>query len=87
MPILHSLVMFGGSKELVASLLKDHVGKYVEIDTDNVALSLWDGVVELENLELKPEALKSLNLPIKVVSGRISKYVFMKLRSSALKLN
>ena len=28
--------MFGGSKELVASLLKDHVGKYVEIDTDNV---------------------------------------------------
>jgi hypothetical protein len=65
--------MFGGSKELVASLLKDHVGKYVEIDTDNVALSLWDGVVELENLELKPEALKSLNLPIKVVSGRISK--------------
>ena len=65
--------MFGGSKELVASLLKDHVGKYVNIDTDNVALSLWNGVVELENLELKPDALKTLNLPVKVVSGKIAK--------------
>ena len=65
--------MFGGSKELVASLLKDYVGQYVTIDTENVALSLWKGVVELENLELKPDALKNLNLPIKVVSGKISK--------------
>ena len=62
-----------GSKELVANLLKEHVGKYVNVDPDNVAVSLWSGKVELENLALKTDALQALNLPVKVIDGRVSK--------------
>ena len=62
-----------GSKELVANLLREHVGKYINVDPDNVAVSLWSGKVELENLALKTDALQALNLPVKVVDGRVRK--------------
>ena len=35
-----------GSKELVANLLREHVGKYINVDPDNVAVSLWSGKVD-----------------------------------------
>ena len=50
-----------GSKELVANLLKQHVGKYINVDPDNVAVSLWSGKVELENLALNTDALQTLH--------------------------
>ena len=62
-----------GSKELVANLLREHVGKYINVDPDNVAVSLWSGKVELEDLALKTDALQALNLPVKVVDGRVRK--------------
>ena len=71
--MVHTFKYVWRKQRVGSPLLKDHVGKYVNIDTDNVALSLWNGVVELENLELKADALKAFNLPVKVVSGKISK--------------
>ena len=58
---------------MVATLLKDHVGQYVDVDVDKVAVSIWDGKVELEDLNLRPDAFKALNLPVKIISGCVSK--------------
>lgn len=45
-------------------------GKYVNgLDADALRISVFAGDVVLKNLQLKPEALNSLDLPITVKAG------------------
>eukprot|EP01135_Chromosphaera_perkinsii_P008709 Nk52_evm42s1444 gene=Nk52_evmTU42s1444 len=55
-------------------LLNRYLGEYVEnLNIDQVSIGVWNGNVHLENLVLKKDALKALELPIEVLSGIIGK--------------
>ncbi|KAL4233287.1 Vacuolar protein sorting-associated protein 13D [Mactra antiquata] len=59
---------------LAAWVLNTYVGEYVEnLNTDQLSIALLQGAVELENLPLKKDALKSFGLPLQVKSGFIGK--------------
>ncbi|CAM9309859.1 unnamed protein product [Lampetra planeri] len=59
---------------LVAWIINTYVGKYVEnLNTDQLSLGLLRGELELENLPLKKDVLRSLHLPFDVQSGFVSK--------------
>ncbi|XP_063292174.1 intermembrane lipid transfer protein VPS13D isoform X2 [Pelobates fuscus] len=59
---------------LVAWVLNTYLGKYVNnLNTDQLSVALLKGAVELENLPLKKDALKELELPFEVKAGFIDK--------------
>ena len=59
---------------LAAWVLNTYIGEYVEnLNTAQLSIALLQGAVELENLPLKKDALKHLDLPIQVKSGFIGK--------------
>ncbi|KAG1679362.1 Vacuolar protein sorting-associated protein 13D [Nymphon striatum] len=59
---------------LAAWVLNTYVGEYIEnLNTDQLSIGLLQGEVELENLPLKKNAFKNLNLPIQVLSGYIGR--------------
>ncbi|XP_057653630.1 intermembrane lipid transfer protein VPS13A-like [Diorhabda carinulata] len=58
----------------VARLLNQILGKYVvDLDTENLNVGIFSGLVQLTDLKLKPEALYELRLPIEVRAGTIGK--------------
>ncbi|BBN04917.1 vacuolar protein sorting-associated protein 13A/C [Marchantia polymorpha subsp. ruderalis] len=57
-------------EEHVAYYLERYLGNYVKgLSKEALKISVWQGNVELTNMQLKPEALNSLKLPIKVKAG------------------
>ncbi|XP_047579572.1 intermembrane lipid transfer protein VPS13D isoform X3 [Lutra lutra] len=61
-------------ESLVAWVLNTYLGKYVNnLNTDQLSVALLKGAVELENLPLKKDALKELELPFEVKAGLIGK--------------
>ncbi|XP_074831975.1 intermembrane lipid transfer protein VPS13D isoform X2 [Carettochelys insculpta] len=59
---------------LVAWVINTYLGKYVNnLNTDQLSVALLKGAVELENLPLKKDALKELELPFEVKAGCIGK--------------
>ncbi|XP_044757951.1 vacuolar protein sorting-associated protein 13A-like [Coccinella septempunctata] len=58
----------------VARILNQLLGKYVvDLDTENLNVGIFSGLVQLTDLKLKPEALYDLKLPIEVIAGTIGK--------------
>eukprot|EP01043_Picozoa_sp_COSAG02_P084854 COSAG02_NODE_22613_length_746_cov_1.581144_1_plen_112_part_01 len=60
----------------VTNLLVDKLnglfGSFVTgINTQNLTVELWNGIIKHENLKLKPEALAALKLPVTVLSGTV----------------
>ncbi|KVH95263.1 Vacuolar protein sorting-associated protein 13, partial [Cynara cardunculus var. scolymus] len=57
-------------EDQVAYLLQRYLGNYVRgLSKEALKISVWRGDVELTNMQLKPEALNALKLPIKVKAG------------------
>ncbi|GMH29787.1 hypothetical protein Nepgr_031630 [Nepenthes gracilis] len=57
-------------EDQVAYLLQRYLGNYVRgLSKEALNISVWKGDVELTNMQLKPEALNALKLPIKVKAG------------------
>ncbi|ERN15489.1 uncharacterized protein LOC18443778 [Amborella trichopoda] len=57
-------------KDQVAFLLQKYLGNYVRgLSKEDLKISVWMGDVELTNMQLKPEALNALKLPVKVKAG------------------
>lgn len=57
-------------EDQVAYLLQRYLGNYVKgLSKEALKISVWKGDVELTNMQLKPEALNALKLPIKVKAG------------------
>ncbi|XP_021768084.1 uncharacterized protein LOC110732449 isoform X1 [Chenopodium quinoa] len=57
-------------EDQVAYLLQRYLGNYVRgLNKDALKISVWQGNVVLTNMQLKPEALNALKLPIKVKAG------------------
>ncbi|CAG9856524.1 unnamed protein product [Phyllotreta striolata] len=58
---------------LVAWILNTYLGKYIELNTDQLSIALLSGKVELENVPLKKEALRHLGFPVDIKTGFIGK--------------
>ncbi|XP_050302982.1 intermembrane lipid transfer protein Vps13D isoform X2 [Anthonomus grandis grandis] len=58
---------------LATWVLNNYLGKYVQLNTDQLSIALLSGQVELENVPLKTDALSQLGLPIRIRSGFIGK--------------
>lgn len=57
-------------EDKVAFLLQKYLGNYVRgLSKEALKISVWRGDVELTNMQLRPEALNALKLPVKVKSG------------------
>ncbi|KAK1261313.1 hypothetical protein QJS04_geneDACA008707 [Acorus gramineus] len=57
-------------EDQVAVLLQKYLGNYVRgLNKEALKISAWNGDVELTNMQLKPEALNALKLPVKVKAG------------------
>ncbi|XP_059641926.1 uncharacterized protein LOC132283907 [Cornus florida] len=57
-------------EDQVANLLQRYLGNYVKgLNKEALKISVWRGDVELTNMQLKPEALNALKLPVKVKAG------------------
>nr|DAD18267.1 TPA_asm: hypothetical protein HUJ06_019730 [Nelumbo nucifera] len=57
-------------EDQVAFLLQKYLGNYVQgLSKEALKISVWRGDVELTNMQLKPEALNALKLPVKVKAG------------------
>ncbi|XP_077244890.1 pleckstrin homology (PH) domain-containing protein [Tasmannia lanceolata] len=57
-------------EDQVAFLLQKYLGNYVRgLSKEALSISVWRGDVELTNMQLKPEALNALKLPVKVKAG------------------
>ena len=60
---------------IVTSVLNTVLSKYVKkFNKDEVDLSVWRGEAKLTNVELKPDALDFLNLPIAIRVGYAERY-------------
>eukprot|EP01137_Pigoraptor_chileana_P012954 Opistho-2@65866 len=61
-------------ESLVTEVLKRFLGDYVDgLNKAQLSIAVWNGDVELENLSLKKNALKALDLPINVLHGYLGK--------------
>ncbi|XP_073111690.1 uncharacterized protein [Elaeis guineensis] len=57
-------------EDQVAFLLQKYLGNYVRgLNKEALKISVWKGDVELTNMQLRPEALNALKLPVKVKAG------------------
>ena len=58
---------------LVSSLLNDYLGAFIEgLDSSQLQLNVWSGKVHLRSLAIKATALDGLQLPLRVLSGRVA---------------
>ena len=61
-------------KRYLLSELTRVFGKYVDgLDDESLQVGVWSGKIELRDLELRPEALADLQLPIQVTRGTVRK--------------
>ena len=58
---------------LAAKILQNYIGKYVNVNADKLSVGLLSGVVELENVPLKPEAFNDHDLPFELKFGYVGK--------------
>ncbi|KAJ0961577.1 hypothetical protein J5N97_001074, partial [Dioscorea zingiberensis] len=57
-------------EDQVAFLLQKYLGNYVRgLSKEALKISVWNGDVELKNMQLRPEALNALKLPVRVKAG------------------
>ncbi len=63
------------AKRLVLSALRRVFADYiVELNEENLRLGVWNGRLELENLQINNEAINALQLPVRVISGEVIKF-------------
>lgn len=58
---------------LAAKILQNYIGKYVNVNANKLSVGLLTGVVELDNLPLKPEAFNDHDLPFELKFGYLEK--------------
>ncbi|EDW76798.1 uncharacterized protein Dwil_GK18894 [Drosophila willistoni] len=61
-------------RDLITWVLNTYLGKYLEnLNSAQLSVALLSGEVELENIPIRKDALRSFNLPVEVSSGSIRK--------------
>lgn len=55
---------------IVANLLAKYLGEYIlGLTSSNLKLAIGSGAINLSNLEINPEALAEINLPVTIKKG------------------
>ena len=62
--------------EALRGILKSHLGQYLDIDDLELGVGLWDGVVVLNNVKLKENALSDVGLAVRYTKVSISSQDF-----------
>ncbi len=63
------------AKRIVLAALQRVFADYiVELNEENLRLGVWNGRLELENLQINNEAINALGLPVRVISGEVIKF-------------
>ena len=62
--------------EALRGILKSHLGQYLDIDDLELGVGLWDGVVVLNNVKLKENALSDVGLAVRYTKVPISSQDF-----------
>ena len=71
---------------VVETVLKRYLGEYLEgIDAQNLSLSIFQGEINLSNVDIKPGATELLNLPFCLVQGTVG-LLQVKIHWKALKI-
>ncbi|XP_034133792.1 vacuolar protein sorting-associated protein 13D isoform X2 [Drosophila guanche] len=61
-------------RDLITWVLNTYLGKYLEnLNSAQLSVALLTGEVELENIPIRKDALRALNLPVEVAGGSIRK--------------
>ncbi|KAH8368682.1 hypothetical protein KR084_004755 [Drosophila pseudotakahashii] len=61
-------------RDLITWVLNTYLGKYLEnLNSAQLSVALLSGNVELENIPIRKDALRSFNLPVEVTAGSIRK--------------
>ncbi|KAH8288059.1 hypothetical protein KR018_011097 [Drosophila ironensis] len=61
-------------RDLITWVLNTYLGKYLEnLNSAQLSVALLSGEVELENIPIRKDALRSFNLPVEVTAGSIRK--------------
>ncbi|XP_071478587.1 intermembrane lipid transfer protein VPS13A-like, partial [Diadema antillarum] len=61
-------------ESIISGLLNKYLSKYIKnLDGKNLELGIFNSSLELTDLQLKPEALAELNLPIEITAGHIGR--------------
>lgn len=48
------------------------MGEYIEnFNSDNLKIGIWSGEVSIQNVRLRADAIKKLNLPLKIKYSRL----------------
>ncbi|KAI3378739.1 hypothetical protein SNEBB_004675 [Seison nebaliae] len=58
-------------EQLATYFVKHYLGTYINVNSDQLSIGIWSGDISLKNIYLKPEAFKTLNLPIEIHCGYI----------------
>ena len=60
--------MFEG---LVSDAINKYLGKFIDLDKENVRASVWSGCLELRDVSLRASAFDSLGMPVSLVAGSV----------------
>mmetsp|Transcript_44846 Transcript_44846/g.73032 ORF Transcript_44846/g.73032 Transcript_44846/m.73032 type:complete len:2714 (+) Transcript_44846:96-8237(+) len=67
-------------ERVISDIIEKEAGKYLQnFNKKQLHIQAFKGDILLENLEIKPEALEGLNLPIRIVKGHVGK-ISLKIR-------
>ena len=61
-------------EKILENILKSYLGNFINgIDSNNLSLGVFSGNIIIENVSIKPEILKMLEFPIKLINSNIGK--------------
>ena len=58
-------------EELISEALNKHLGKFIELDQENVRTSIWSGTLDLFDVQLRSSAFDTLGMPVSLVGGSV----------------
>jgi vacuolar protein sorting-associated protein 13A/C len=61
-------------EKILEKILLNYFGKFISgLDKNNLHLGVWKGDVTIENVNLKPECVDMLGLPLKILFSNVGK--------------
>ena len=62
------------TSSIINFIVERYLANILEINTSQTNASIWSGLVEMNNVKIKPEIFQTLNLPyLKLINGYIGK--------------
>eukprot|EP00966_Prymnesium_polylepis_P054254 1254464-Prymnesium_polylepis.1 len=62
-----------GLEGYVYDLVSKHLGAFIHLTREQLNVSAWEGEIVFESVRVRPDALLALSIPLRVVSGHVSR--------------